>query len=140
VPGTYSLDRPGRIVRSRAWGALTEADFIGHLEVIAAHFQAGTLDASWGQIADFTDVTSVAELTTAGIRKLAARNPWPRGVARVVVAPRAETYQLGRMYQMMADLEPERLHVVRTLDEALEWMAEKGHQSSDPSELPGRDE
>ena len=71
IPGT-------RTVHSRGWGALTDADLLGHMARIAALFKSGVLDSDWAQIADFSGVEHMDGLSAAGIRRAAEENPWPR--------------------------------------------------------------
>jgi hypothetical protein len=127
MPAEFELDREGCVVRSRAWGNLTEDDLARHVQAMRELFESGTLDATWAQVCDFSSITSVAELTTEGVRRLAKSNPWPLEALRVIVAPNDEMYGLGRMYQAMAVGDSEHFLVVRSAAEASEWMTERGH-------------
>lgn len=127
MPAEFELDREGCVVRSRAWGNLTEDDLARHVQAMRELFESETLDATWAQVCDFSSITSVAELTTDGVRRLAKSNPWPLETLRVIVAPTDEMYGLGRMYQAMAVGDSENFRVVRSAAEASEWMTERGH-------------
>ena len=50
MPADFELIPGTRTVYSRGWGALTDADLLGHMARISALFKAGTLDAEWAQI------------------------------------------------------------------------------------------
>ena len=132
MPASFTLDRPRRLVYSRAWGALREQDLLQHADSVRTLFDNGTLDGTWSQLADFSDVTSFDEVSSNGIRKLAERNPWPRTTRRVVLAPSALAFGLGRMYQLMLGAgESDRLQVVRTEAEALALLDAEGSPNAD---------
>jgi hypothetical protein len=127
MPAEFELDRSGCVVRSRAWGNLTEDDLARHVQGLRELFENGTLDATWAQVSDFSNVTSVAELTTDGVRRLAKSNPWDPEALRVFIVPTDELYGLSRMYQAMAVGDSGSMRVVRSAAEAREWMTGKGH-------------
>ena len=132
MPASFTLDTPRRLVRSRAWGALSERELLQHADNVHALFDNGTLDSSWSQLADFSDVTSFDEVSSDGIRQLAERNPWPRDSRRVVLAPSPIAFGLSRMYQLMlGSVEGDRLQVVRTEADALALLDAKGSEAED---------
>jgi hypothetical protein len=122
MPADYSLDRIRRVVLSRAWDALSEQDLVEHVRLMHDLFADGSLDATWSQIADFSEVTTVGEISSAGVRSLAAQNPWPKTARRVLIAPVTVVFGLSRMYQLLTGAEDEHLTVVRTEEEALSFL------------------
>lgn len=50
MPVAFNLDPHARLVRSRAWGVVTEADLMGHVVSMRALFASGALDADWAQV------------------------------------------------------------------------------------------
>ena len=123
MPVVFELDRETRVVHSRAWGAVTEPELMRHVTGIRARFDDGILDATWVQLLDFSDVTSVADLSTADIRHLASVNPWPSTALRVFIMLSPEVYGLGRMYQSMVGAASDRIHIVRSFPAALTLLA-----------------
>ena len=105
---------------------LSDDDLVDHRNRIKGLFDIGTLDASWAQVADFTDVASFAAVSTEGIRRLAEGNPWPKVSLRVIVAPQNESFGLARMYQLLGSEAADTVHVVRRTDEALGLFASRG--------------
>ena len=132
MPVAFDLDPQARLVRSRAWGVVDEAELMGHVVSMRSLFAGGTLDADWAQVADFSDCTSLESLSSAGVRRLAENNPWPVGAVRVFIAPQELIFGLVRMYQSLADLE--RMHVVRSMADARAWMAQQGHPIDAPQQ------
>jgi hypothetical protein len=95
---------------------------VEHVRLMHDLFADGSLDATWSQIADFSEVTTVAEISSAGVRSLAAQNPRPKTARRVLIAPATVVFGLSRMYQMLTGAENEHLTVVRTEEEALSFL------------------
>ncbi|MEQ1693051.1 MAG: hypothetical protein ABMA00_17305 [Gemmatimonas sp.] len=123
MPGDFDLDYTARIVRSRAWAVVTEEDVRNHVSRMRELFADGTLDGEWAQIADFSAVTSMTELSTAGVRRLARDNPWPATAVRAFVMPSPEVFGLGRMYQSMVGEASDTIGIVKTAASAEEWVA-----------------
>lgn len=118
MPFDFELEESTRIVMSRAWGDLADADLLSHLQRIKMEFERGTLDAKWAQIADFSRVENLDHVTSEGILEMAARNPWPEESLRVLVVPSDVKYGLGRMYQMLGDRKTACLVLARSVGEA----------------------
>jgi hypothetical protein len=69
-------------------------------------------------ISDFTDVTSF-EVTALAVSQLAAGKPLvPDDFLRIVVAPQDEVYGMARMFEVLGSPTRDKLHIVRTLEEA----------------------
>jgi hypothetical protein len=96
---------------------------LDHMAAIRALFEEGNLDATWSQIADFTEVTMLGEPLGDAVLDLARSNPWPRECRRVVIAPMTAIFGLGRMYQLLTGDPDQNIAVVRTRAEALELLA-----------------
>ena len=122
MPVDFELDHGRRVVRSRAWGDVTEAEIAGYQRRIEILFRDGTLDAAWALMADFTGTTGVADMSTAAVQRMAHNNPWPRESYRVLIATTPVVYGLARMYQILATGENDRYMVVRSAAEAHTWL------------------
>ena len=129
MPVAFALDPDARLVRTRAWGLITEDELMSHATSIRELVASGALDEDSAQIADFCEGASLELLSSDAIRRLAEHNPWPVGALRVFIAPSDVIFGLTRMYQLWADLE--RMHVVWSMAEARTWMTERGRPIDD---------
>ncbi len=132
MPSSYFIDRSQQLVRSRAWGVLTELE--SH-----EHYRRLKMDPaflpSFRQLCDLREVTEL-EASTTHLRDLAAQQVFASGSQRAFVAPTDLYFGLARMLQTFCDLEGSRIGVFRTMAEAEEWL-ELPTEKSDPS--PPRD-
>lgn len=117
MPTRFELDRSQRIVHSRAWDRLTDAEMLDHQAGIAKLFQNGTLDATWAQIFDFGAVTEVSVSTDIVVR-LSNENPWPVECVRVIITPGTLLFGLSRMFQLRGNSKTQNVHVIRNAAEA----------------------
>lgn len=125
MPAEFELDFVNRIVRSRAWGEVTDGDLLIHLERIRELFSDETLDPTWTQIADFAATEILDGLSDNGLRRLAKQNPWPEGSWRALIAKSDLMFGLGRMYQLLGETKGDYVGVVRSEEEAMAWIAQE---------------
>jgi hypothetical protein len=118
MPAVFELLLSQRTVYSRGSGSLTDAELFEHMARISALFKEGVLDADWAQICDFTAVEDLTAVSTAGIRRMAEGNPWPRPCIRVFVVDTDEQFGLARMYQTLGDPKTDDLAITRSATEA----------------------
>ena len=123
MPADFELRRETRIVYSRGWGALTDADLVGHQAHMTALFKAGRLDVDWAQLWDFTAVENLDGVSTTGIRRVADGNPWPRYTVRAVVVATDEQFGLVRMFQALGEPKTDGMGITRSLAEADAFIA-----------------
>jgi hypothetical protein len=123
MPADFELIPGTRTVHSRGWGALTDADLLGHMARISALFKAGTLDVEWAQIWDFTGVENVDGVSTGGIRRVAEGNPWPRSAIRACIVTTDEQFGLVRMYQALGEPKTDDVGITRTVADADAFIA-----------------
>lgn len=122
MPAFYKIDKERRLVMSSASGVFTLADAVSHMERLA---KDPDFDASFSQIADFTQVTRV-ELSSDEIRRLAQRGIFSADSRRAFIAPNEVTFGIGRMFETLRSFEGERgIRIVRSLEEALDWVFPK---------------
>jgi hypothetical protein len=120
MPAGFTLDHERRLVDSRAWGVLSSQDMLDHLGAIRVLFRDRTIDGTWSQVADLSEVTTTDDLDVETVRDLARANPWPAASRRVIIAPMTVIFGLSRMYQLLIGDTGETVAVVRTRTEALE--------------------
>ncbi len=123
MPTEFELDRSKRIVYSRAWGDLTDAELLDHMAKMRGLLEQGALDSTWAQVFDLSDAKNLDEVSSAGVGRLAKGNPWPKGSIRVVIAPSDLLYGLTRMYQLIGDPKTEAVHIARQRNEAEAFIA-----------------
>ena len=98
---------------------MTDADLLTHVQAVRSD---PGFDPALNQFVDLSDVTDVV-MTSAGIRSLAAANPFGPGARRAVVAPLDLTYGMARMYQLLC--EPTARHhlaIFRDMPSAVAWL------------------
>ena len=123
MPADFELRRETRTVCSRGWGALTDADLLGHMARISALFKAGELDVEWAQVWDFSAVDNVNGVTSAGVRQIAEGNPWPRYAVRACIVSTDEQFGLVRMYQALGDPKTDTMGITRSAADADTFIA-----------------
>jgi len=84
-------------------------------------------DPAFDAILDFHEA-DLSSMSSVDVEQLAQRTVLDRNARRVLVADRVDTFGLARMYQARRDIAGahDPLLVVRTLDEALEWLGIDG--------------
>lgn len=133
MPAGFELCENERIVYSRAWGDVTEADLTQHMNSVSELFREGTIDATWAQVWDFTTVDSADSLALIGVRNLAKENPWPKESIRALVIASPLVFGFCRMYQILTDLEENRtLTLTKTVAEAEAYIKTKRVERTRP--------
>lgn len=123
MPADFELRRKTRIVYSRGWGALTDADLLGHQARMTALLKSGELGVDWAQLWDFTGVENLDGVSSTGIRRVAEGNPWPRHTVRAVVVSNDEQFGLVPMYQALGDPKTDGVGITRSIAEADAFIA-----------------
>lgn len=123
MPFDCELDSAACIVQSRASGALSDTNLLGHMAQVAALFRQGVIDPSWAQISDFTAVSDAGAVSSEGIRRMAEGNPWPKDSIRAFVVATDEQFGLARMYQTIGGLQTEELCITRSAADAAAHVA-----------------
>jgi hypothetical protein len=118
MPADYVIDAEHRIVYSRAWGELTEADVLVHRQRLKTDPR---FDPAFRQLADFSGVTRLA-LTYASVNALASSDPWHFDARRAFVAPADVVFGMARMYEMLLGEQKSNIAVFRRAEEAERWL------------------
>jgi len=120
MPASYKIDKKNRWVHTVHWGVLSHADIVS---IVDRGLKDPDFDPTFGEIADFTEVTQV-DVSAEDIRELAQKNIFSPHSRRAIVVPNDLIFGLARMYEILRDLQGETgIRVFRTLDEALDWVA-----------------
>jgi len=118
MPASYLLDLERRVVFSRAWGVLTDADITAHAAALRSDAR---FDPSFRQVADFRAVSEI-RVTGAVVRGIAFDNPFRREARRAFVVASDLAFGLARMFELAAAADAEEFRIVRTIEPALEWI------------------
>lgn len=111
------------MVLTTVWGVFTFADAVSHQRKLA---KDSDFDPSFSQIADFTQVTQF-DVTADDIHRFAQSSIFSPMSRRAILVPNEAAFGIGRMYEILRGLEGEKgIRVLRTLEEALDWVFPKG--------------
>jgi hypothetical protein len=120
MPASYSIDPARRMVFSRGWGDLTDADLVGHQVALLAD---SAFDPSFAQLGDMREITDESRVTALGVRYLAGHDvftPWAR---RAFVAPRPMSFQLARFFALLRTTRGDHaIEVFQELSPARLWV------------------
>jgi hypothetical protein len=115
VPVRLTIDVQQRLVISTFSGETNDAEILGHLSVIASH---PDFDPSFSEIVDFSGITA-GSMSTSMVQELSQRpSIFSLDSIHVIVAPQDFVFGLARMSQVFAEKTKPNLAVVRTIEEA----------------------
>lgn len=118
MPTDYSVDPAKQLVKSRAWGVLTEQESLEHYRTLSA--EPG-FAPTFRQLCDMRQVEEI-DMSSDAIRCLAQESIFAPGAKRAFVAQSDAHFGLARMLQIFADLEGSKVGVFRTIAEAEAWL------------------
>ncbi len=119
MPFTVEVDKGRKLVYVTFTGELDQAEITGPPAVISAH---PDFDPSFSEIVDFTQVIE-ADIPISLVRRMArGQSIYAPDSRHAVIAPLAHIFGLVRMFQALAEQTRPNLAVVRTVDEAYEFL------------------
>ncbi len=119
MPWELAVDAAKRLTVGRAWGVLTDEEFLEANEAIISH---PGIEPDFNQLLDLSEVTSF-EVSTALVRALVDQPGFfTKEARRAVVAPSPAAFGTARMFQSLQDGRWGDPQVFRTLEEALRWL------------------
>jgi hypothetical protein len=118
LPASYELDLPKRLVRTRGWGVLTDAE-VGDLYERLRRDPA--FEPTFQQLCDLRQVTDL-QTTVEALRALARRPTFAPGARRAFVVGREVDYGLSRLFQAYAEPKGSLIEVFREWEPAEEWL------------------
>ena len=121
MPITYSVDADRNLVRSIATGVVTNADFRGWTEAIAADAE---VSPGMDLLADFREVNrfDVSKACLRDVVQFEAQHERLSYRRRAFVVAQVDVYSLVRVYQALAETDERRLRVFRVSRAALQWL------------------
>ena len=123
MPINYTIHPDLRLVVTRMDGRPTDEEFVGAYEAIMddAAYVPGMNEVADLRGAEGLDVSveALRQVETLTRRRYAGSEASFR---TAIIAPRDQTYGIGRMYEVFAEDGPENVRVCRTVDAAAEWL------------------
>ena len=122
MPITYTIEKKQGLIRTRAWGALTDEDVLDHVRRLGEDPDNDpSLDALFdGREVEQLQVTGEAVREAALLMRSKLDTPPGR---MAMVAANESGFGMSRMYELLRpDLE---VMVFRSMDEAQSWLANK---------------
>ena len=118
MPASFTIDLARRMVHSRGWGILVDADL---RETQRGIRETSGFEPDFRQLYDFTDVTEV-RVTGHGVRELARASPFGRDARRAIVVGSDIAFGMVRMFQIVSDRERPEFQIFRDRETALHWL------------------
>lgn len=122
MPIDYQIDSEHQLIRTRAWGVLSDADI---LSLKTRLINDPAFDPAMPELSDVSAIERL-EVTAAGVKAMvahdAAHSDRRSGFRIALVVPADEAFGMARMYQLMGDGNAHKVGVFRTLADAEEWL------------------
>ncbi len=118
MPFSYEIVPSMRLVLNKAAGVVTAEDLIVAVQQIGQH---PDFQPDFNQFYDLTGVDDF-QMSSAGVRQLAAANPFGKGSRRALLCAKDLVFGMARMYQMLTDDRDDEFFVSKNIDEALNWL------------------
>ena len=118
MPADFRIEQEQRLIRTRAWGVLSDAETLTHYHEIAHH---PAFDPSYSLLCDLRGVTFI-EAAPHTLRDLARLSTFARGTRRAFIVSVDEHFGLARMLQAFCELQGTEVGVFRSLSEAHDWL------------------
>ena len=116
---SYHIDHEKRMVWTRCWGVLTDADLLNHQARLKADPE---FQPSYGQLVDTTEVTEVT-LTAKTVQQVAQSSIFAPESRRAILVIKDILFGLGRMFQLYQSIKGGiSIHVFRERAKAIEWL------------------
>ena len=117
MPAEYRIERSRRMVLSRAWGCLTDAELTDNR---AALFADAAFEPDMAQLYDFSGVTEL-KVTSETLRLFARTSRFSPRARRAMVVSSDAVFGMARMYAIMSDKE-DQIQVFRDVASAMHWL------------------
>ena len=118
MPACYQLDLINRMVRTRAWGVLTDDEVI---ELYASICADSEFKPSFRQLCDMREVTKITA-SAQTLRDLGQSQIFEHGTQRAFVVNRELDYGVDRLFQVYSEASRDRMEVFREWEAAEEWL------------------
>ncbi|MDQ6872991.1 MAG: hypothetical protein M3037_13455 [Gemmatimonadota bacterium] len=118
MPATHLIDVERKLVISRAWGVMTDADVREHNRMLRSD---PLFDPTYRQLVDMSGITE--DLVSIKTKQAESDDQvFVPGVRRAWVASADYTFGMARMYAIAAESQGQTIGVFRAMREAEEWL------------------
>ncbi len=118
LPATHLIDVERKLVISRAWGVMTDADVREHNRMLRSD---PLFDPTYRQLVDMSGITE--DLVSIKTKQAESDDQvFVPGVRRAWVASADYTFGMARMYAIAAESQGQTIGVFRAMREAEEWL------------------
>lgn len=118
MPATYRIDTDLGVVFTEASGVLTDQELLHNQQSLKSD---KNFRPSLKKLADFRAVTDV-EVTAAGVRALAAGNPFGANSKCAMVTDNSTVFGLGRMFELVQPYPKGEFRLFHAISEARGWL------------------
>jgi len=118
MPASFVVDADRRLVSSRAWGVLVDADLFGTQDGVRAH---PSFEPHFSQIYDFSDVTEM-RLTGDAVLNLGRSSPFAVDARRAIIVTSDVAFGMARMYGLASNRASDSFRIFRDHASALSWL------------------
>ncbi|HEV7990258.1 MAG TPA: hypothetical protein VGP25_00440 [Gemmatimonadaceae bacterium] len=132
MPMAYSLDQMNCLVRTRAWGSVTNADLHGYYHGLAADPRFGR---DFRELVDLSAVLHFVVESTL-IREVASWTVFRAGARRAFIAITDLAFGLSRMFSAYAEDAGQHIEVFRDAGAAERWLEQS--EGCSPGHPPAR--
>jgi len=129
LPIDVRIDHARKLVVARVHGVMSDEETFDYQRGV----WSDPAIAGYDELVDMTAVEEIRLPSSARARELAALSAsmdLPGAETRMaIIAPQNEAFGLGRMFEMMREMEPgsrRKVGVFRTAEEAMEFLGRKG--------------
>jgi hypothetical protein len=119
MPASVTIHSDRRLVYSAFHGELTEEEFLQHAERLRQH---PSFDPSYDEIVDLRGVTELHASSEAVLKLAQTESLYNRESKHVVIAAPGLLFRLARLFQGLAEETRPNLKVVKTPEEAFDYL------------------
>lgn len=120
VPFSYSIDPSRRLLLTRAFGVLSDADILSGAAQLLAD---PAFDPTFNELMDLREVADVA-MSHATMAGVAGRSILKTGVRRAFLTQNEMQFGMARMFSTLSATRGHLWRIFRSCDEALAWLSE----------------
>lgn len=118
MPATYRIDTDLGVVFTEASGIVTDQDLLNNQDSLRSD---RNFRPNLKKLADFRAVTDI-EVTAAGVRALAAANPFGANSKCAMVTDNITVFGLGRMFELVQPYPKGEFRLFHSISEARAWL------------------
>jgi len=118
LPISYDIDGEKRLVTSRLWGAVTDAEVFDHNRRLRVDPR---FDPAYRQLIDLTGIEEI-KVSTDMVNRTAMDQYFNPGTRRAFIAPDDTAFGMARMFAMQTEGQGQTIEVFRDRGKAEDWL------------------